>query len=229
MREELEQTYRPCVLGGQLADAADHVQLALERVLVGTASEPEIVRSISHEQLPDDRAAGAGDLARVLGTDRHVAPAEQTLALRRDGPLEQRLQARAGRIVLRQEAHQHPVLARLRQLEVHDGAQQLVGHLHEDPRAVARARVGAVGAAVLEVLQGRDRFLDDLVRRAVVQARDHAHAARIVLEAGVVESDGLWRLHGVRGHGSAPLGRCIPCGWADPGRLGGHLRRSQKA
>ncbi len=54
------------------------------------------------------------------------------------------------------------------------------------------------------------------MRWLVVQARHHAHAARIVLEARVVESDGLWRLHGVRSHGSAPLGRASRAGGHTP-------------
>ena len=42
-----------------------------------------------------------------------------------------------------------------------------------------------------------------------------------------------WRLHGVRGHGSAPLGGRIPCGWTDQQEsrteyLVGRLGRSQK-
>ncbi len=126
----------------------------------------------------------------------------------RHGPLEQLLQLLAARALGGQEAHQHPVAPGRWQLELDDAAQQLVGHLHQDPRAVARARIRARGAAVLEVLQRRDPALHDLVRGRVVQARDHAHAARVVLEAGVVETDGLGRLHGVRSHGSAPWGRC---------------------
>ena len=70
--------------------------------------------------------------------------------------------------------------------------------------------IGTRGAAMLEVLERRDRPCDHLVRRPVVQARDHAHAARVVLEAGVVKAYGLRRLRDVRSHGSAPVGRCIP-------------------
>ena len=152
-----------------------------------------------------------GDLTRVLRRHRHVAPAEHRLALRDHGPLQQLLQSRAASLVRGgQEAHQHPVATRRRQLELDHRTQQLVGHLHQDPRAVARARVRTGGAPVLEVLQRGDPPLHDLVRGRVVQTRDHPHAARVVLEAGVVETDGLGRLHGVRSHGSAPWGRCSP-------------------
>ena len=92
------------LLRRQVADPADHVQLALERVAVVS----QIALS-ADEQLADRRAAGASDLARVLRTDRHLAPAEHPLALVGDGALEQRLQALARCGLGRQEAHQHAV------------------------------------------------------------------------------------------------------------------------
>ncbi len=202
---------QPGLPGGQVADPADHVELALECVLLCALRViARLRRAGPDEQLADHRPAGGGHLSRVLLVDRHVTPAQQPLPLVMHDALQQRLQAPARVRVGRQEAHQHAVLARGRQLEVDHRAQQLVGHLHQDPRAVARARVRAGGAAVLEVLKRRDRPRDHLVRGHVVQARHHAHAARVVLEAGVVESDGLWRLLDVRVHGSAPLRRCIP-------------------
>ncbi len=51
---------------------------------------------------------------------------------------------------------------------------------------------------MLEVLERGDRARDDLVRRPIVQPRDHPDAARVVLKARVVEADGLWRLLVVR-------------------------------
>jgi hypothetical protein len=53
---------------------------------------------------------------------------------------------------------------------------------------------------VLEVGQGGQPELDDLVGRLVVKARDEGDAAGVVLVAGVVEAGGL---RAVRGHGSA--------------------------
>jgi len=60
---------------------ADHVQLALERREVGAAAA-------QHEELADPRHDPARGLADVLGMDRHVAPAEEVLALFGDGALE---------------------------------------------------------------------------------------------------------------------------------------------
>ena len=90
MREELDATYRPGLSARQLADAPDHVELALEGVLVASLLRPAPTNSWRIAG-----PAGAGDLAGVLGLDRHVAPAEQPLALGRDGPLEQLLELAA--------------------------------------------------------------------------------------------------------------------------------------
>ena len=50
-----------------------------------------------------------------------------------------------------QEARRDPVAPRGRKVEVDALAQERVGHLHEDPSAVAGRRVGPGRAAVLEV------------------------------------------------------------------------------
>ena len=137
------------LLGGQLADAADHVQLALEGVLVALACavDPAPTNSwrITGRQAPATSPV-------CSGSNGHVAPAEQPLALVAHHALEQPLQAPARGRVGRQEAHQHAVGAGRRQLEVDHRPQQLVGHLHQDPGAVAgaagprRRRRGARGS-----------------------------------------------------------------------------------
>ncbi len=60
--------------------------------------------------------------------------------------------------------------------------------LHQHARAVAGERVGADGAAVLEVLQDPQRVGDDLVRLAPLHVGDEADAAGVVLVRGVVEA-----------------------------------------
>jgi hypothetical protein len=65
--------------------------------------------------------------------------------------------------------------------------------LDEDARAVAGADVSALGATMLEVVERLQRLRHHVVARDVVQARDHGHAARVVLVARVVEAVGLWR------------------------------------
>ena len=146
---------------------------------------------------------GGGRVADVLLVDRDVAPAEDALALDADVHLEQLLDLLAARRVVGQEALRHAVGAQRREVEVDDRAQERVGHADEDPGAVARADVGALGAAVLEIVERHQRAVDDLVRRPVVQPRHHRHATGIVLEPRVVEAVGLWRLV-AQGHKTLP-------------------------
>ena len=143
------------------------------------------------EQLANDRARGCGRGTRVLRAYRHVAPADHLLALLLDRPLQQRLDSLASLLLGGQEAHHHSVATRRRQLKASYSAQQLVGHLHQDPGPVAGQRICSGGATVLEVLERRERAHHDLMSGPVVKARDHADPARVVLVAGVVESSGL--------------------------------------
>ena len=55
-------------------------------------------------------------------------------------------------------------------------------------------RVGALGAAVLEVGERGQRAHDRLVARDAVEARDERDAAGIVLVGRVVEADGFHSL-----------------------------------
>ena len=63
-----------------------------------------------------------------------------------------------------------------------------VGELEQDARAVARVGVGALGAAVLEVLERPQRARDHLVRGGRAEARDERDAAGVVLVARVVQA-----------------------------------------
>ncbi len=90
--------------------------------------------------------------------ERHVAPADDALALGLDGVGEEALELGGARGVLaREEAHRDAVLPGRREVVADDGAEEPVGKLEQDPRAVARPRVGAGRAAVLEVLERRER------------------------------------------------------------------------
>ena len=162
--------------------AADHVQLALEGVLVGH------VVARAHEQLGDprrDRARGApaGGLVH-----RHLAPAEHGLALGLDPLLEQ--PHRLGGVARGQEADGHAVAAGLGQLEARLGAQEGVGKLDQDAGAVPGVGVGALGASVLEALQRVQRPLHDIVGRGRADPCDEGDAAGVVLVARVVQATG---------------------------------------
>ena len=181
-REAREHELGP---GGDLGDPPDHVELPLEGVAVGR----ELGRG-GDDELADARRHLARGRADVREVDRHVAPADDALALVGDCALEQPLQLRpAGFVVARQEADRDAVRARGRQLLTDHRAEELVRQLEEDAGAVAGQRIGPGGAAVLEVAERDHRALDRLVRRDAVQPGDERDAAGVVLERRVVEAD----------------------------------------
>ena len=188
--ERRDHEVRP---GRQLGDAADHVELALEGVLVAG----QLGRGGDDEVLDVRREPVGGD-ADVVLLHRDVAPGDDPLALGLHRLGEQLLELVAALVVLGQEAHRHAVLARGRELGVDHAAHQLVGELHQHARAVARVRVGAGRAPVLEVLQGGDRPPDRLVGGLAAQPRDERDAARVVLVLRVVQTDRLGRTRAMR-------------------------------
>ena len=157
-----------------------------------------------HELLDVGRVEVGGD-ADVVLVDRDVAPADDALPLGADLLLEQRLELGAAVRVLRQEADADAVGARRRQVLADQAPHQLVGHLEQDPGAVARVRIGSRRPAVLEVLQRHDRPLDGLVRGLPAQARHEGDAAGVVLVCRVVEADRTGRPWHAR-HCVAPEG-----------------------
>ena len=62
-----------------------------------------------------------------------------------------------------------------------------MGDLGEQPRAVARNRVGVDGAAVGKRLERRYRALDDVVRSLPRGLRNKSDAAGVVLKLGIIE------------------------------------------
>jgi hypothetical protein len=170
--------------GGDLGHAADHVELALERVLVGR----ELVGR-GHDELLDVGRVEVGRDADVVLVDRHVAPADDPLALVADGLLEQLLELLAAFLLTRQEAHADAVGARRRELRVDDAADELVGQLEQDSRAVASIGIGTGSATVLEVLERDDRAVYGLVRGNAVELRDHGNATGVMFVSGVVKAD----------------------------------------
>ena len=63
--------------------------------------------------------------------------------------------------------------------------------LDQDASAITRDRIRAHRAAMLEVLQDRQRIHDDLMAGARLEIDDEAHAARIVLTLGIEQTTGL--------------------------------------
>ena len=93
-------------------------------------------------------------------------------------------------VLARQEDRADGVTTTLGQLEVGCLAHELVGNLHQDPRAVAGVELSAARATVLQVVEHPERLRHGLVRAPVREIGDGADAARIVLELWVVEARG---------------------------------------
>ncbi len=120
--------------------------------------------------------------AEDVGVDRHLAPAENGEALFDRDRLDAQLGRRGGLVVERQERHAGRVRAQLGQLDATDGAQELVGDLHQDAGTVAGVGLAADSSAVIEVAQRCQTLGDDVVARrhrsAWRRTRHHRRRAR---------------------------------------------------
>ena len=95
-------------------------------------------------------------------------------------------------------------------------SKQAVGHLHEDAGTVAGLGVGAEGATMGEVLEGRQAEVDDRMARAAAKLGDKRDPTRIVLVGRVVQTRPLAeRCHGVP---SRSVGRSFDLAGCHPGR-----------
>ena len=141
---------RPDVAHQVLDALADHVELALERVLVRRVLAARRRRPGGSPGI-DSRATGPG----ALLVDRHVAPAEDRLALLADRPSRRCARTRsAGSPSRGQEHHADAVLAGGGQRDAERlrlAAEERVRDLDEDAGAVAGLRIAAAGAAVRQV------------------------------------------------------------------------------
>ena len=165
-----------------LGALADHVEFALERVLVHAGGAPD-------KDLLDIRLRGAGDPANRVGVDRCVPPAEDPEALLAHDSLQDALRDEPLMSFHRQKHHSHAVLARLRQAEAEARAfarKELVRDLDQDAGTIAGLRVAAASAAVRQVEQDLDALEDDVVRLLAPYARDEANAASVVLVSRIV-------------------------------------------
>ena len=70
----------------------------------------------------------------------------------------------------------------------HARAEEGVGDLEQDARAVAVQRIGARRARCVRLLEDLEALRDDVVALPALDVRDEADAARVVLVCGVVES-----------------------------------------
>src|SRR5262249_20676494 len=129
---------------------------------------------------------------RVVG--RHLAPAQQRHALALDHLRIDVADHLPPVGIAWHEQRADRVLAGLGQRESKPRrlpGEELVRDLHQDAGAVARARIGADRAAMLEIAEDGEGVLDQLVRLAALDVGDEADPAGILFERGIVEA--LWR------------------------------------
>ena len=144
-------------------DLADDVELALELVLVLDRLGP------ADEDLPVHRLHGLDHLGQARVVDRHRAPAQELQAFLADDALHTRSHCARSRSSFGMKIWPTAYSPGLRQLDARLCAlfgEERVRDLDQDAGAVAHQRVGADGAAMLEVLEDLERVLDDLVRLA---------------------------------------------------------------
>ena len=171
---------------------ADRQDLPFERGLI---LDP---RAGGDDRLADHRHRFDDAFAETAQVDRHVAPADQGLALGDDHRLEMADGELARGFLLRQEAHRDGVAPGRRQLQRHlvrPVAQQAIGHLDQAAGTIAHQRVGPDRAAMVEIDQDLQAATDDLVRLAALDIGHEADPARIVFVAWIVQSLALRKSH----------------------------------
>ena len=184
---------------GLLDAAANHVELALERIERAVAA--------FDDQLAHERCGLARDGADRLGHDGHLAPADGAVTLLGDGAHRDLGAAQTRARIVGEEDHPDAEVAGGRQVDAllaRDAREEAVRHLDEDAGAVARLRIGAGRAAMVEALEDGQRLLDDGMGGDAIQVHDGSEAAGIVLELPVVETAGVLRVP----HGSAVYSIC---------------------
>ena len=168
-------------------DFADNVETTLEVVFAG-----EIGRA-ADEDLLHHRLDRLHPLADHRIVDRHVAPSENRLALCGHSLLNDFAHLPAGGRMTRHKELSDCVVAWLGQVEPELRAfrrKEAVGDLRQDAASVAKRRVGADRAPVVEIDQDLQALFENVMRLPVLHVRHEADAARIVFLRRVVEAHG---------------------------------------
>ena len=132
-----------------------------------------------------DLHRGLSCLAQVR---RHDSPAEDEQPLFAGYPGDLCARSSRSRGVDREECHSRDITAPFRKRERYDRPKEFVGHLDQDPGAVAGLGIGTKGAAVGEVLERGEPEVDDLVGRGALQVGEERDATRVVFETRVVKA-----------------------------------------
>ncbi len=142
----------------------------------------------SEEDLREVRHGRRGRRAHVVGVHGQLPPPEHTHALFGGDALDGGGCPATNDGVVGQEHDPRGVVAGIGQVEVGDLAEERVGELDQDARAVARVGLGATSAAMLQIAQRHQGFGDDVVVRAAGEIGDEGHATGVVLVLSVVQA-----------------------------------------
>ncbi len=160
----------------------------------GLAVEVDAGRSgrVRDDELAERRHHRPRRDAEAVGAHRDVAPGHHGEAFVLDDALDRRLRLLAIERVDRQEGESDGVVPDRRQVVTELAAQEAIGDLHEHAGAVAGVGFGSGCSAVVEVAQRPKCRVDDAATGDALEVGDEGHAARVVLEARVVEAVTLW-------------------------------------
>ena len=149
------------------------------------------VRVAGDEDLPLNRFDRLHPLAEARIVDRIVTPTDKDLALGDDGLFDDRFDLRARGGVARHEELPNRVMAGFGQLQserVAFNRKELVRNLRQHAAAIAERRVGAGGAAVVEIDENLQALLQNGVRLAAAHVGHDADAARVAFVGGIVKT-----------------------------------------
>ena len=161
-------------------------------------------RAASDEDLSVERLDLAHGVAKIAGIDRQVAPAQHRQPLGLDRGFNESERLGAGFEVARQKKLADRVFSGLRQNDAQFFGllrEKFVRNLDKNAAAVAKLRIGADGAAMIQIEQDLKAHLDDVVAGRVMQIGDEADAAGIMFLGGIVKAlrlrrQGIATLHG---------------------------------
>ena len=166
-------------------DLADDEEPALELVLVG-------YRGITPDEGLHVHGLGRQDAFAEAGiVDGDGTPAEECLALIGDDPLDDAHDVVTALFPAGQEEKADSVVARLGEGEAEAPAilrKEGMRDLDEHAATVAGLRVGAHGAAMVEIVQDLQGLRDDGMAGAVLQVGDESDPASVLLTRGIVEA-----------------------------------------
>src|SRR6266851_7060088 len=168
----------------QLRPFADHIQLALKRVLVH-------LRRTRYKNLLYIRLRSPRHSANRVSVHRSIPPTQGGQAFFADNSFQNAFTVQPRLLLYRQESHAHGIFAGLGQAEAECLAlarKELVRNLDEQPRPVPSLGIAPAGAAVGQVDQDLNSLLNNLMALLSANTGDKPHAAGVVLVHRIIKT-----------------------------------------